>query len=88
MHRPCFLSPRSRAQWLKLAHRVEDALVGQGDWLEEDDPEVATIIEKTQRGRGKRAEQRAARKTPGDEAILAVRVDKVSTERHRIAGIQ
>jgi len=25
------LSPRSRGEWLKLARKIEDALVGQGD---------------------------------------------------------
>ena len=35
------LSPRPRREWLKLACKIEDALVGQGDLLDADDAEVA-----------------------------------------------
>ena len=31
------LKPRSRAEWLKLAHKVELALVGQGDLFAKPD---------------------------------------------------
>ncbi len=41
------LSPRPRAEWLKLAHKIEDALAGQGELLEDtSDPEVAEIVAK------------------------------------------
>src|ERR1700758_2891902 len=47
------LGARSRGEWLKLAGRIEDALVGQGDLLDADDAEVADIIRrvKTRRTR-------------------------------------
>src|SRR6202049_641574 len=38
------LSPRPREEWLKLACKIEDALVGQGDLLDADDGEVADIV--------------------------------------------
>src|SRR5260221_5383613 len=38
------LSPRPREEWLKLACKIEDALVGQGDLLDADDAEVADIV--------------------------------------------
>jgi hypothetical protein len=37
------LSPRPRAEWLKLARKIEDALVGQDDLLDTADNEVADI---------------------------------------------
>ena len=38
------LSPRPRQEWLKLARKIEDALVGQDDLLGRDDTEVAGIV--------------------------------------------
>ncbi len=38
------LGPRPRAEWLKLAHKIEDALVGQADLLDPADGEVAAIL--------------------------------------------
>jgi hypothetical protein len=35
------LSPRPREEWLELARKIEDALVGQGNLLGSDDDEVA-----------------------------------------------
>jgi hypothetical protein len=37
------LKPRPRAEWLKLAHKVEEALVGQGDLFDPADEEVQSI---------------------------------------------
>lgn len=45
------LHPRSTKEWLKLAHKVEDALVKQGNLFNnhyEDDPEVQQILNKIQ----------------------------------------
>src|SRR2546428_3052893 len=38
------LSPRRREEWLKLARKIEDALVGQSDLLDGDEGEVADIV--------------------------------------------
>jgi len=52
------LSPRPRKEWLKLACKIEDALVGQGDLLDPDDGEVADIVRRVRarraRGHGDR----------------------------------
>ncbi|MFC1834746.1 IS1634 family transposase [Thermodesulfobacteriota bacterium] len=40
------LKPRPKADWLKLAHKVESALVGQMDMLEKEDQEVSDIVVK------------------------------------------
>lgn len=74
------LSPRPREEWLKLAHRMESALVGQGDLLDESDPEVAHIADKVRTRRAARAQA-----VPDAEAI-AVDPSAVTTEQHREAG--
>lgn len=81
------LDPRPREQWLKLAHKVEDALVGQGDLLDEADPEVDRIVAKV---RLRRARQKASAKPPRrrqrDDDLVAVHTDRVTTEESREAG--
>lgn len=75
------LGPKSGKEWLALAHRLEDALVGQDDLLGED-PEVAGIVAKVKarRGRPRRAAEAA------DAGLIAVDPAKVTSERHREAG--
>jgi len=68
------LEPRSGEQWLKLAHKVEDALVGQSTF-EEEDPEVNAIVGKV---RARQAAQRA--KEAGTEQAVSVLVDQVKVE--------
>src|SRR3974377_2603371 len=57
------LGARSREEWLKLAGRIEDALVGQGDLLDPADAEVADIVRRvtTRRGGGRARPPPAAR---------------------------
>src|SRR5580704_2113729 len=38
------LGARPREDWLKLASKIEDALVGQGDLLDPDDTEVCAVV--------------------------------------------
>lgn len=82
------LKPRPRSEWLKLAHKVEDALVGQIDVLEGEDPEVDAILHKV-RQRQARESQEPKRQEDGqvgEDDLVAVHVDQVETERHREAG--
>ena len=82
------LSPRPRQEWLKLAHKIEAALVGQGDLLETpDDSEVAAIVDRV-RARHKPDNEMRPRSTPAAAAgpTIAVDADRVTTERHREAG--
>jgi len=78
------LHPRPRGEWLKLAHRVEDALVGQADWVEGEDPEVAQIV-RTARERGGKSRGRARSQEQAQE-LVAVHTDRVRSEEHREAG--
>ena len=81
------LSPRPAKEWLALAHRVEDALLGQKDLLEDSDAEVAEIV--------RRVRQRQARGEPsttsasgdrGDEDLVTIHGDRVGVEEPRPAG--
>lgn len=58
------LSPRPRAAWLKLAHKVESALAGREAFPGRRDPEVAEIVAKV------RARE-ACRPAPGGRAAAA-----------------
>jgi len=78
------LSPRPRAEWLKLVHHVEDALVGQDDWIEEHDPEIEEIVQKVREYRRRQARQREDQ--AWEEETVSVLVDQVTTERCREAG--
>lgn len=91
------LGPRSREEWLKLAGRIEDALVGQGDLLDVAAAEVADIVRRvtTRRLRhGPGQQQRGRPSTPSSSssqraiigALIKVDPTQVSTERHREAG--
>jgi len=79
------LKPRPRAEWLKLAHKVEDALVGQGDLFEEPEEEVRAIVENVRAYRTRQAHEEAGAERDGDE-VVGVVTDEVETERHREAG--
>jgi transposase len=82
------LSPRPRADWLKLARKIEDALVGQADLLDAADGEVATIVQRVKARReiktGSVAEPTASPGAGG--GLIKVDRSRVSTERHREAG--
>ena len=78
------LRPRSRGEWLKLAHKVEQALAGQEDLFEDADEEVRAILAKVR----KRSRTEHKRRKPSNKPpeVVGVLTDKVSTERHREAG--
>jgi transposase len=92
------LGARPRAEWLKLAGKIEDALVGQGDMLDADDAEIADIVRRV-KTRRTQTEERRSRQPPSSPsspssssqratagALIKVDPARVSTERHREAG--
>jgi transposase len=81
------LSPRPRSEWLKLAHKVEEALVGQIDLLEEEDTEVKEIVRKVKARRQRQAHRqtKSEGESPLDD-LVAVHVDQVTTGHNREAG--
>lgn len=81
------LRARSRKNWLKLIHKLEDALVGQKDWLEsEDDGEVNAIIQGVETARAALLGQGPGKPQMSEEDVVGVHVTGVRTEHHREAG--
>jgi len=81
------LGPKPRGEWLKLAHKVQSALVGQIDLFEDESEQVTRISRKIQATpqAQSRTPRSAAEKSENDE-IVAVRAKAVTTELHREAG--
>jgi hypothetical protein len=79
------LSPRSRGEWLKLAYKIEDALVGQGDLLDQADGEVADIVRRVTRRQASKAPPAPAPRR-ADSGLITIVPARASSERHREAG--
>jgi hypothetical protein len=95
------LSPRPREAWIELARKIENALIGQSDFIDSDESEVANIVDRV---RARRRNQQpgdaerpppappaattaaAVTATPIKSALIKVDPTQVSTERHREAG--
>jgi hypothetical protein len=73
------LRPRSRAEWLRLAHKVASALAGEEELFEDADAEVAAIAERV-RSRSR------AEASPLAKGVIALDPEKVASERLREAG--
>jgi transposase len=80
------LGPRPRAEWLKLAYRIEDALVGQADLLDPADGEVGDIVRRVKRRQASKADAGAPAQPRADAGLIKVDPSRVSSERHREAG--
>src|SRR6266853_1999935 len=80
------LGPRPRAEWLKLAHKIEDALVGQADLLDPADGEVAAILRRVKRRQASKAAAGAPAPPRADAGLIKIDPSRVSSERHREAG--
>jgi len=89
------LSPRPAAEWLKLAHKVEEALAGQLAFDDEThDPEVQEILQriKTRQANPPRPEKVASSSGAGTPPpaqtadVVAVHTDRVRVEQAREAG--
>jgi transposase len=86
------LGPRPREEWLKLARKIEDALVGQSDLLDAGEGEVADLVRRVQARRT--TDERASagpalRSSPPRQsrgALIEVDPSRVTTEQHREAG--
>ena len=77
------LSPRPAEEWLRLARRVEDALVGQANFFSNLDPEVEQIVRQV-RQRQARTPQPPTGSGPTD--LIAVHTDSVAMTQPRSAG--
>ena len=86
------LTPQPRDEWLKLARKIEDALIGQSDLLDADDPAIGHMVGRMRARRRNHVSADAERAPPvsapyaGGGALIKVDLSRVSTERHREAG--
>jgi transposase len=81
------LSPRPAEEWLRLARRVEDALVGQVNLFSDPEPEVEQIVRQV---RNRQARQprppTSPAPQPGLSDLIAVHTDSVALTQPRSAG--
>ena len=82
------LSPRPAEDWLRLARKVEDALVGQVNLFSDPDPEVDEIVRQVKERQAR--ESRKSADTAPDPVqtadLVTVHADRVTATRHRSAG--
>jgi hypothetical protein len=72
------LKARSRKNWLKLIHKVEDELVGQKDWLEgEEDIEFNAIAHGVETARATLIEQGAGKPPVSEDDVVGVHLNGV-----------
>ena len=79
------LSARPAKEWLELAHRVEDSLLGQKCLLDATDSEVQGIVRRV-RQRQARSKSAAISPSNGDDDLVTIRADRVRAEEPRSAG--
>jgi transposase len=81
------LSPRPAEDWLRLARKVEDALVGQANLFSQPDPEVEQIVRQI-RTRQARTPQSpvGSLPEPGSADLVAVHTDSLAMTQPRSAG--
>jgi transposase len=82
------LSPRSARDWLRLARKVEDALVGQVTLFSDPDPEVEQIIHQVRSRQARSSAQVAPTATDPTSAadLVAVHTSRVTATQVRTAG--
>jgi transposase len=82
------LSPRPAEDWLRLARKVEDALVGQANLFSRLDPEVEPIIRPVRHRQARAADQCSQDSSPAppDGDLIAVHTDRLAMTQVRSAG--
>jgi transposase len=82
------LSPRPAEDWLRLARKVEDALVGQANLFSQLDPEVEQIVRHVRQRQARAADQgsRDSMPAPADGDLIAVHTDRLAMTQVRSAG--
>jgi transposase len=82
------LSPRPAEDWLRLARKVEDALVGQAKLFSQPDPEVEQIVRQVRQRHAHTADQGPQAASPARAAgeLIAVHADRIALTQVRSAG--
>src|SRR6516225_3582087 len=82
------LSPRPAEDWLRLARKVEDALVGQAHLFSRPEPEVEQIVRRVRQRQARAADpdSQAATPAPADGELIGVHADRIALTQVRSAG--
>ena len=82
------LSPRPAEDWLRLARKVEEALVGQLNLFSNPDPEVEEIVRQVRAGTARSSPEPIEPTLDSDRSgdLVAVHTDRVTAMQHRTAG--
>jgi transposase len=82
------LSPRPAEDWLRLARKVEDALVGQTNLFAQPDPEVEQIVRQVRQRQARAADRdsHTAPRADSDGDLIAVHADRIAMTQVRSAG--
>ena len=76
------LSPRPAEDWLRLARKVEDALVGQANLFTQSDPEIEQILRQVRQRQACAADQNSQAASD----LIAVHADRIAMTDVRSAG--
>jgi transposase len=82
------LSPRPAEDWLRLARKVEDALVGQAHLFSQADAEVEQIVRQVRQRQVRAADPcpQDSSQAPADGDLIAVHTDRLAMTQVRSAG--
>jgi transposase len=82
------LSPRPAEEWLRLARKVEEALVGQVNLFSGPDPEVDQIVRQVQEQRTSEPRKSSNASTDPSQTtdLVTVHANQVTATQHRTAG--
>jgi transposase len=80
------LSPRPAEDWLRLARKVEDALIGQANLFSQPDPEVEQIVRQVHQRQARSAQAPDAAPAHPDDDLVAVHADRIAMTQSRSAG--
>jgi hypothetical protein len=82
------LSPRPAEDWLRLARKVEEALVGQLNLFSNPDPEVEEIVRQVRAGTARSSPEPIEPTLDSDRSsdLVTVHTDRVTAMQHRTAG--
>jgi transposase len=82
------LSPRPAEDWLRLARKVEDALLGQANLFSPPDPELEQIVRQVRHRQARAADQdsQAAPQAQAAGDLISVHTDRIAMTHVRSAG--
>lgn len=84
------LGPRTAEDWLRLAHKIEDALVGQENLFDDADPEIKALVEQCKQRSMTVEQKRSGKALPAENqeqnGLIEIKPEEVQVEQVREAG--